>query len=74
MFAYIRCILEDAFYLPAIKCLDGLTNKQRQCIELGYYNGLTYAEVAQRLSTNLSTIKSRMQDALLSLRGCLGVP
>lgn len=55
------------------ECLDGLTDKQRQCIELGYYSGLTYVEVAQRLAANLSTIKSRMRDALLSLRGCLGM-
>lgn len=56
------------------ECLDGLTEKQRQCIELGYYNGLTYRQVAQRLSISLSAIKSRMTDALLSLRGCLGMP
>jgi RNA polymerase sigma-70 factor, ECF subfamily len=40
---------------------------------LAYYGGLTYAEVSQRLSANLSTIKSRMRDALRGLRGCLGV-
>jgi RNA polymerase sigma-70 factor (ECF subfamily) len=55
-------------------CLDSLTDVQRQCIELAYYSGLTYAEVSQRLSANLSTIKSRMRDALRGLRGCLGVP
>src|SRR5277367_5562001 len=54
-------------------CLDSLTDVQRQCIELDYYGGLTYAEVSQRLSANLSTIKSRMRDALRGLRGCLGV-
>ena len=54
-------------------CLDSLTDVQRQCIELAYYGGLTYAEVSQRLSANLSTIKSRMRDALRGLRGCLGV-
>jgi RNA polymerase sigma-70 factor (ECF subfamily) len=51
-----------------------LTDVQRQCIELAYYGGLTYAEVSQRLSANLSTIKSRMRDALRGLRSCLGVP
>lgn len=56
------------------ECLDGLTDAQRQCIELAYYGGLTYAEVSQRLSANLSTIKSRMRDALRRLRNCLGVP
>jgi RNA polymerase sigma-70 factor, ECF subfamily len=56
------------------ECLGGLTDVQRECIELAYYRGLTYAEVSQRLSANLSTIKSRMRDALRRLRNCLGVP
>jgi len=56
------------------ECLQGLTDAQRQCIELAYYGGLTYTEVSQRLSANLSTIKSRMRDALRGLRTCLGVP
>ncbi len=55
------------------ECLESLTDVQRQCIDLAYYGGLTYAEVSQRLSANLSTIKSRMRDALRGLRGCLGV-
>jgi RNA polymerase sigma-70 factor (ECF subfamily) len=55
------------------ECLNGLTDAQRQCIELAYYGGLTYAEVSRRLSANLSTIKSRMRDALRSLRNCLDV-
>ncbi len=56
------------------QCLDGLTDVQRQCIEMAYYGGLTYAEVSHRLSANLSTIKSRMRDALRGLRNCLGAP
>ncbi|MGB3673660.1 MAG: sigma-70 family RNA polymerase sigma factor, partial [Candidatus Nanopelagicales bacterium] len=56
------------------ECLGGLTEKQRQCIELAYYDGLTYVEVSQRLAANVSTIKSRMRDALRGLRECLGVP
>ena len=55
------------------QCLEGLTDTQRQCIELAYYGGLSYAEVSQRLAANLSTIKSRMRDALRGLRNCLGV-
>ena len=57
-----------------LACLDALTDAQRQCIELAYYGGLTYAEVSQRLTTNLSTIKSRIRDALRGLRNCLDVP
>lgn len=56
------------------ECLGALTDAQRQCIELAYYGGLTYAEVSQRLAANLSTIKSRIRDGLRGLRNCLEVP
>ena len=55
------------------ECLGALTDAQRQCIELAYYEGLTYSEVSQRLAANLSTIKSRIRDALRGLRNCLDV-
>jgi RNA polymerase sigma-70 factor (ECF subfamily) len=54
-------------------CLNGLTGVQRECIELAYYQGLTYVQVSERLSANLATVKSRMRDALRGLRNCLGV-
>jgi RNA polymerase sigma-70 factor (ECF subfamily) len=41
---------------------------------MAYYGGLTYVEVSQRLAANLSTIKSRIRDALRGLRNCLDVP
>lgn len=56
-----------------VECLGGLPEKQRQCVELTYYNGLTYTEVSERLSVKPSTIKTRMQDALRRLRECLGM-
>jgi RNA polymerase sigma-70 factor, ECF subfamily len=54
-------------------CLDGLTDIQRECIELAYYQGLTYVQVSERLSANLATVKSRIRDGLRGLRNCLGV-
>ncbi|GAA2787085.1 sigma-70 family RNA polymerase sigma factor SigK [Mycolicibacterium pallens] len=54
-------------------CLDGLTEVQRECIELAYYQGMTYVQVSERLAANLATVKSRMRDALRGLRNCLGV-
>ncbi|MGY4711069.1 sigma-70 family RNA polymerase sigma factor [Mycolicibacterium sp. CBM1] len=54
-------------------CLDGLTEVQRECIDLAYYQGLTYVQVSERLAANLATVKSRMRDALRGLRNCLGV-
>ena len=56
------------------QCLGSLTDTQRQCIQLAYYDGLTYSQVSDRLATNLATIKSRMRDAIRGLRRCLGVP
>jgi len=56
-----------------VECLDALSEAQRQCIELAYYQGLTYSEVSHRLAANLSTIKSRIRDALRGLRNCLDV-
>ncbi|MBV8967128.1 MAG: sigma-70 family RNA polymerase sigma factor [Mycobacteriaceae bacterium] len=53
--------------------LDALTDTQRECIELAYYGGLTYAQVSERLSANLATVKSRMRDGLRALRNCVGV-
>jgi RNA polymerase sigma-70 factor (ECF subfamily) len=54
-------------------CLGSLTDTQREAIQLAYYDGLTYAQVSERLSANLATIKSRMRDAIRGLRRCLGM-
>ncbi|MGE2690015.1 sigma-70 family RNA polymerase sigma factor [Mycolicibacterium pulveris] len=54
-------------------CLGSLTDAQRECIQLAYYDGLTYAQVSEQLSANLATIKSRMRDAIRGLRKCLGI-
>lgn len=56
-----------------VDCLGSLTDVQRECIELAYYDGLTYSQVSERLSANLATIKSRMRDAIRGLRRCLGL-
>ena len=55
------------------ECLGSLTDIQRECIQLAYYEGLTYVQVSTRLSANLATIKSRMRDAIRGLRNCLEV-
>ncbi|WP_433167022.1 ECF RNA polymerase sigma factor SigK [Kribbella sp. CA-247076] len=54
------------------RCLDTLTDLQRESIALAYYEGYTYPEVAQRLDAKLPTIKARMRDGLIRLRDCLG--
>ena len=52
--------------------LETLTDTQRQSVTLAYYGGRTYREVAEDLGVAIPTIKSRIRDGLLRLRGCLG--
>jgi RNA polymerase sigma-70 factor (ECF subfamily) len=55
------------------RCLGGLTELQRESVQLAYYGGNTYREVAELLDTPLGTIKTRLRDGLIRLRDCLGV-
>lgn len=55
------------------QCMDGLTELQREAIDLAYYKGYTYAECATLLEANPATVKTRMRDGLVRLRDCLGV-
>ena len=55
------------------RCLDSLTPLQREAVDLAYYKGYTYAEVAEALTANPATVKTRMRDGLVRLRDCLGV-
>lgn len=52
-------------------CLEALTELQLESVQLAYFNGYTYNEVATILDKPLPTIKTRMRDGLIRLRDCL---
>jgi RNA polymerase sigma-70 factor (ECF subfamily) len=55
------------------RCLNSLTELQRESVTMAYYNGYTYGQVASLLGVPAGTVKTRMRDALIRLRDCLGV-
>jgi RNA polymerase sigma-70 factor, ECF subfamily len=53
------------------QALSVLSDRQREAVELAYFQGHTYREVAHALGIPEGTAKSRLRDALLRLRGSL---
>lgn len=51
--------------------MGGLTPPQQQVMELAFFDGLTHREIAEKLDKPLGTIKTRIRQALIRLRGVL---
>ena len=52
--------------------LQALSDKQRQSVELAYYDGLTHEQIATQLEEPVGTVKSRLSAALRRLRETFG--
>jgi len=53
------------------RCMQDLSPPQRQSVALAFFDGLSHAEVAERLHEPLGTVKSWVRRALSALKGCL---
>lgn len=66
--------LADDFELSRIeKAMSSLTAAQRESLELAFYGGHTYREVAALLGVAEGTVKTRIRDGLIKVRDHLGV-
>jgi RNA polymerase sigma factor (sigma-70 family) len=65
-------LLERSVDAQALRrCVGGLSAEQQQSVALAFYQGLSYAEVAEHLSQPLGTVKSWVRRGLQALKSCL---
>ncbi|WP_244624441.1 sigma-70 family RNA polymerase sigma factor [Sphingomonas sp. So64.6b] len=53
------------------RCLDGLEDRQRVAIRTAFFDGVTYADLAEREEVPLGTMKSWVRRGLMKLKECL---
>ncbi|MDP9162989.1 MAG: sigma-70 family RNA polymerase sigma factor [Pseudomonadota bacterium] len=67
----VGLLLQDENARALHLCLDALDDKQRRAIRTAFFEGVTYAELAEQQSVPLGTMKSWVRRGLLRLKECL---
>ena len=70
----LEVVLASAEVHELHPCLGQLTDLQRGCIEMAYFGGLSYPQVAEQIGTPLPTAKFWIREGLRRLRTCMTVP
>ena len=52
-------------------CLDQLNDKQKQCIELFYYQKKSYQEIALQIGEEVGRVRSYIQNGRRNLKICI---
>lgn len=54
-----------------VRCMKGLAGEQHNAISMAFFQGLSHAEVADKLGKPLGTVKTHIRRGLLKLKDCL---
>jgi RNA polymerase sigma factor (sigma-70 family) len=65
------CLISDESNARILICIETLAADDATLIRTAFFEGATYADLADRARTPLGTIKSRIRRALIKLRTCL---